>query len=167
MRVAEWVRSFEGRAPRVCSLQIANADCSLGPRAQLQGSAVRLQIAGCKCSVQRAGLSCFCKGNPKKRPLTPQNTQGPGPSADPRLQMQIAARGGEGSCRAGARLQISDCKCRLQHAAEREAAGLGPVCRSQIANADCSTRGRGELQGNKPHSTEFDSKMISVTATKG
>ena len=75
---------------RVCSLQIANADCSLGPRAQLQGSAVRLQIAGCKCSVQRAGLSCFCKGNPKKRPLTPQNTQGPGPSADPRLQMQIA-----------------------------------------------------------------------------
>ena len=66
-----------------------------------------------------------------------------------------------------ARLQLADCKCRLQHAAEREAAGLGPVCRSQIANADCSTRGRGELQGNKPHSTEFDSKMISVTATKG
>ena len=105
---------------RVCSLQIANADCSLGPRAQLQGSAVRLQIAGCKCSVQRAGLSCFCKGNPKKKASDP--------TKHPRA---------------------------------------GPVCRSQIANADCSTRGRGELQGNKPHSTEFDSKMISVTATKG
>ena len=35
----------------------------------------------------------------------------------------IAARGGEGSCRAGVSLQIPDCKCRLQHAAERGAAG--------------------------------------------
>ena len=82
---------------RVCSLQIANADCSFGRRAQLQGSAVRLQIADCKCSVQRAGLSCFCKGNPKRKP-----------TKHPRA---------------------------------------GPVCRSQIANADCSMRGRGELQG--------------------
>ena len=38
--------------------------------------------------------------------------------------MQIAARGGKRSCRAGVSL-----------------------CRSQIANADCSMRGRGELQG--------------------
>ena len=105
---------------RACSLQIANADCSLGPRAQLQGSAVRLQIADCKCSVQRAGFSCFCKGNPGKK-----TTEHP---------------------RVGPALQIPDCKCRLHF---------------------CSTRRRGGLQGSKPHSTEFDSKMISVTATKG
>ena len=46
-------------------------------------------------------------------------------SADLRLQIQIAARGGEGRCRAedrSGRLQISDCKYRLQHATERGAA---------------------------------------------
>ena len=48
-------------------------------------------------------------------------------SADPRLRIQIAARGGEGSRRANRRvgdryLQIPDCKYRLQHAAERRAA---------------------------------------------
>ena len=56
----------------------------------------------------------------------------------------------------------------------------GPVCRSQIANTDCSFHPRARLQGwwrsadsrpqmqlSNPHSTEFDSKMISVLRTKG
>ena len=71
---------------------------------------------------------------------------------------------------AGCSLQIAECRLQERHPAQsagylREEglgggrggvtvyfrvdchAGLRPVCRSQIANTDCSTRRRGELQG--------------------
>ena len=48
--------------------------------------------------------------------------------------------GGRGACAFVCRFQIADC-----HACR--AAGPGPVCRSQIANADCSKRESGGLQG--------------------
>ena len=171
MQIAAWAPELSCRARRSdCRLQAANAAC------------------------RGLALAVFVREIRRKRPLTPQNTQGPGPSADPRLQMQIAARGGEGSCRgcgqaADPRLQIRFCSTRgegscglrtgLQiqianadcSSGERGAAGLGtgsadsrlqiqiaardregrcrgtgPVCRSQIANTDCSTQPRGGLQ---------------------
>ena len=51
-----------------------------------------------------------------------------GQSADPRLQIQIAARGGEGSCRAGRRV------CRSQIAA----ADLAGICRVKSAGSHLS-----------------------------
>ena len=54
--------------------------------------------------------------------------QGWGQSADPRLQIQIAARGGEGSCRAGRRV------CRSQIAA----ADLAGICRVKSAGSHLS-----------------------------
>ena len=156
----------------LCRSQIANADCSMRGRGELQVAGDRVcrsQIANADCSTRRRG-----------------KLQGWGQSADLRLQMQIAARGGNAGERGAAgpqaplspqrrakegSLQIPDCKCRLQHAGERGAAGLGtgsadsrlqiqiaardregrcrgtgPVCRSQIANTDCSTQPRGGLQ---------------------
>ena len=110
MQIAAWAPELSCRARRSdCRLQTANAVC--------RGPALAVFVR----EIRKENL---------------QNTQGPGPSADPRLQMQIAARGGEGSCRAGASLQIPDCKYRLQHAAERGAAGL----RTGLQIPDCKYR---------------------------
>ena len=116
MRAAEWVRSFEGRA----RLQLADCKCrlQLGPQSSAAGLGGQTQAANAAC--RGLALAVFVR---EIRKENLQNTQGPGPSADPRLQMQIAACGGEGSCRAGDR-----------------------VCRFQIANTDCSTQPRGGLQ---------------------
>ena len=142
MQIAAWAPELSCRAWQSdCRLQTANAAC--------RGSA----------------LAVFVRKIRKKRPRTPQNTQGPGPSpgpsADLRLQMQIAALYGEGSCRAGASLQISDCKCRLQHSTERGAAGQGsgsadPRLQMQIAarwgEGSCRDRIRCE---KKTQNTNF------------
>ena len=135
MQIAAWVPELSCRARRSdCRLQTANAVC--------RGPALAVFVR----EIRKENL---------------QNTQGPGPSADPRLQMQIAACGGEGSCRAGDRvcrfqiantdcstrqrgalqrdrasLQIPDCKYRLQHTAERGAAETGMRCEKKTQNTD-------------------------------
>ena len=89
----------------VCRSQIANADCSTLRRGGLQGRGQGLQIPDCKCRLQHSTESGAAR-------------QGTG-SANPRLQMQIAALYGEGGCRDRMRCekktQNTDFVCRLQH----------------------------------------------------
>jgi len=86
---------------------------------------VGLQLANCRMQIAREASSSVC-----------------------RIFEGRGGRGGVGGghcvlscglpCRAGASLQIPDCKYRLQHAAEREGSCRAGrrVCRSQIAAAD-------------------------------
>ena len=95
------------RSAAICICNLQSADCLSHSNSKRGG----LQIADCKYSLQRGGVSWFCTKNRKNVPQTPCNAQGPGPSADPRLQIQIAASTRELGCRAGGGLQIQDPKC--------------------------------------------------------
>ena len=102
---------------------------------------VGLQLANCRMQIAREASSSVCRifegrgtrggsggGHGSLCTFVWIAMQGWGQSADPRLQIQIAARGGEGSCRAGRRV------CRSQIAA----ADLAGICRVKSAGSHLS-----------------------------
>ena len=129
MQIAAWVPELSCRARRSdCRLQTANAVC--------RGPALAVSVR----EIRKENL---------------QNTQGPGPSADPRLQMQIAARGGEGSC--GAEDRSADLRLQIQIAAR----GGEGRCRAEDRSADLRLQiqiaardGEGRCRGTEARSAD-------------